>query len=111
MANYKHYMNSNYAGCRLLAETYDRHRNRDVRIYALPGLVDVVGITDGVDKWIAPARNELFSVPALDLLRDPSLPTHLKRARAPQVRKRVKLAADTTSIARRRVIINTDGAA
>lgn len=70
MANFAHYFNSNFASCRHLANAHDQHRVRDVRIYQIPGEVDFVGVTDGVDKWIAPVADELFSVNIKKLLRD-----------------------------------------
>lgn len=105
MANYKHYMNTNYAGCRLLAEAYDHCRARNVRLFALPGRIDVVGVTDGVDKWIAPARNELFSVPALDLLRDPSKGVYRKTAVVQAARQRVRAVHSAAPRQRRRAVI------
>jgi len=70
MANFKHYFDSRFAGCRLIAKAYDQHRNRDVSIYLLPGMVDVVGVSDGVDRWVAPVAPELFSVNIQQVLRD-----------------------------------------
>lgn len=51
---YNHYFANQFGSCRLLKTGRDPHRNRDVRIYALPGEFEVVGMTDGVDSWIAP---------------------------------------------------------
>lgn len=57
MANFKHYFNSNFSGCLLVATGFDPHRVRDVRMYLMPGIVDVVGVNDGVDKWVAPLES------------------------------------------------------
>lgn len=70
MANWKHYINNDYSGCMLLAYAHDQHRNRDVRIYLIPGVEDCVGVTDGVDAWIAPVSASLFSVNVERLLND-----------------------------------------
>lgn len=70
MANFKHYFDSRFAGCRILAHAYDQHRNRDVTIYQLPGYVDCVGVSDTVDRWIAPVAPNLFSVDIYQLFRD-----------------------------------------
>lgn len=70
MANFAHYFNSRFAGCRLLAKAYDQHRNRDVSIYQIPGQVDCVGVSDTIDRWIAPVSPELFSVNIHQLMRD-----------------------------------------
>lgn len=47
-------MNSHFSGCRLLARARDTSRNRDVSLHQIPGHWDVVGVSDGVDAWIAP---------------------------------------------------------
>lgn len=67
--NYKYYLNSQFAGCRLLAETYDEHRKRDVRVYMVPGQFDVVGVCDGTDSWVAPAIINPFSCDVLGMLK------------------------------------------
>lgn len=54
MSRYNHYFASFFAGCRVIAQGRDEHRNRDVTVHLLPGEFDVVGIQDGVDAWIAP---------------------------------------------------------
>lgn len=70
MADWKHYMNSGYAGCQLLAYARDHVRMRDVRIYKIPGEFDDVGITDGTDTWIAPVKADVFSVNVKRLMDD-----------------------------------------
>lgn len=55
--NFKHYMTTNYAGCRLVAVGYDPHRNRDVRMFQIPGTMEVLGVDDGTDRWIAPLES------------------------------------------------------
>ena len=54
---FNQYLNAHFqqGECRLIANAYDDCRNREVRLYALPGHWDVVGVTDGTDAWIAPA--------------------------------------------------------
>lgn len=69
MANYKYYFGNGFAGCRLLAETYDNHRSRKVRVFQVPGEWDTVGVTDGVDSWIAPVAADPFRVNVADLLK------------------------------------------
>lgn len=69
MANYKHYFNNGFAGCRLLAHAHDNHRDRSVRVYQIPGEVECVGVTDGVDKWIAPVIANPFSLNIGDLIK------------------------------------------
>lgn len=62
MNRFNEFMNSHfqYSGCRLIANAYDTCRNRKVKIYAMPGYFDVVGVTDGTDSWVAPASAGLF---------------------------------------------------
>lgn len=51
---YNSHFANHFGSCRLLKTGRDPHRERDVKIYALPGEFDVVGITDGTDSWVAP---------------------------------------------------------
>lgn len=53
---YNHYFANHFGSCRVLCTGRDEHRQRDVRVFMLPGEFDVVGISDGVDAWIAPAN-------------------------------------------------------
>jgi len=69
MANWKTYLNSDFAGCRLLAYARDHCRNRDVRLFLIPGEWEAVGVTDGLDKWIAPAVRDIMSVDIPGLLK------------------------------------------
>lgn len=70
MSRFNHYFNGDFSGCRHLANAHDPHRDRDVRIYQIPGEIECVGVTDGVDKWIAPVVAELFTVNILKIMRD-----------------------------------------
>lgn len=69
MANYALYFNNNFSACRLLAYAYDQHRNREVRVFQIPGEVETVGVTDGVDKWIAPTIANPFNVDVQGLIK------------------------------------------
>jgi hypothetical protein len=59
---FNHYLNAHFqqGECRLIAHARDDCRQRDVRLYAIPGFWDVVGVTDGTDAWIAPAAAAPF---------------------------------------------------
>lgn len=70
MADWKHYMSTHFSSCTLLARARDHHRERDVRIYVIPGVGDSVGISDGTDDWIAPVSADCFSVNVKRLLED-----------------------------------------
>lgn len=70
MSRFNAYMNSGFAGCRLLAYTRDECRHRDVRLYQVPGYEDVVGVADGTDSWIAPVSANIMSVNVRRLLDD-----------------------------------------
>ena len=70
MANFAHYFNSRFAGCRVLAHAYDQCRERDVTLYQIPGQVECVGVSDTVDRWIAPVAPNLFNVDIMQLFRD-----------------------------------------
>jgi hypothetical protein len=52
--NWKTYISSKFSGCRHIASARDPHRGRDVKLYAVPGEFEHVGVSDGTDCWIAP---------------------------------------------------------
>lgn len=57
---FNHYMANHFSSCTLIARARDLHRNRDVTLHAIPGEWEVVGVSDGVDAWVAPALPGLF---------------------------------------------------
>lgn len=59
---YNHLFESHFQGCLHIAGYQDPHRNRDVRIYMIPGDHSMVGICDGVDTWVAPANTTVAGV-------------------------------------------------
>lgn len=66
--SYKHHINSHFGSCRLLAETLDKHRNRKVKLFMMPGEFNHVGVSDGTDAWIAPAISTVFAVDVCAIL-------------------------------------------
>lgn len=70
MANWKTFINSGFSGCMLLAYARDHVRQRDVKIWLVPGERDDVGISDGTDAWIAPVSADCFSVNVKRLIDD-----------------------------------------
>lgn len=62
MSRWNQHMTSHFSSCRLLATSHDHCRQRNVRIYMLPGEFTVVGVSDGTDAWIAPVAADPFSV-------------------------------------------------
>lgn len=127
MPSFNHYFNNDFAGCRLLAYARDNCRNRDVRVYMIPGSVDCVGVSDGVDKWIAPVIANPFSVNVQDLIRKilagedvpkPSKPQEGGKSgrrallgeppnEVPTPRKRIALIADIQPTRRTRRVLAT----
>lgn len=99
MNRFNEYMANHFGSCRLLAHAQDLHRNRMVKIYQVPGHMDVCGVTDGVEAWIAPVSPNLFSVNVARLYEDIAAgrpidkPTMVQGARRP----RVKLHTDEPS--------------
>lgn len=107
MSRFNHHFNNHFSSCKLLAEAHDPHRNRDVSVYLIPGTVEVVGVSDGVDAWVAPALAHCFSVNIPDLLRKLSVGefTGPVRRQAPMPAKRERRAlveAPTQPIRRER---------
>lgn len=62
MSKFNHFMSTHFSGggCRLIARARDACRNRDVTLHQIPGYWDVVGVSDGVDAWIAPCAASPF---------------------------------------------------
>lgn len=102
----------------LLANARDEHRDRDVRLYLMPGEFDTVGVTDGTDAWVAPVIADPFSVNIARLMQDVRdgkiiKPNEASRKRHrililppdPEPRARVKIASSSepTASARRRI--------
>lgn len=90
MSRFNRFMESHFAGCRLLANTTDNCRGRQVRVYALPGEFAVVGVCDGVDAWLAPVVADPFSVNVSRLLDRLRAGEDIK-VEAPRVRVRVEI--------------------
>lgn len=69
----------------------------------MPGYLDVVGVTDGVDSWIAPVVAEIFSINIQRLLQDLAAGSQIKlpvlapglSEQAPEKRARRVLLAPT----------------
>lgn len=70
MNRFNRYFANHFSGCQHLASTHDQNRNRNVKIYRVPGIADFVGITDGTDCWMAPVSHSLFRVDIKRLLDD-----------------------------------------
>ncbi len=62
MSRFNHYFANDFASCKLIAYARDNCRGRDVRIFKMPDNVECVGVSDGVDKWIAPVIANPFSI-------------------------------------------------
>lgn len=93
--SYKHHMNNHWAGCRLLAQTRDHCRNRDVKLFLVPGQFDVVGVSDGTDAWVAPSHvPSIFGVDVKPLLDQIRAGVDVKPVVAMPSRARVRLVAD-----------------
>src|SRR5487761_2681130 len=102
MPDWKNLMISQFSSCKLLAVSRDLNRDRDVRIYHIPGCFTEVGIADGTDSWIAPAAASCFDAPIQKLLEEirltgrlPVTPFIARKAAPPEPQRRE----------RRRVII------
>ncbi len=66
MNRWNHHFENHFGSCVLL----DNCRDRAVKLYALPGEFDLVGVTDGTDAWVAPVIADPFSVKVARLLGD-----------------------------------------
>lgn len=70
MSKFNTYFANDFAACKLLATTHDPHRNRNVRLFLVPGEENCVGVTDGVDKWIAPVAGDPFGINIRQVIHD-----------------------------------------
>lgn len=70
MSLFNNYMGNHFSACRLVAYAHDNCRNRDVSLFMIPGQVEVCGVSDGVDAWIAPLAADPFSVDIQRLFAD-----------------------------------------
>ena len=73
----------------LLANARDEHRNRDVRLYLMPGEFDTVGVTDGTDAWVAPVIADPFSVNIIQIMKDVRDGKIIKPNEVPRKRHRI----------------------
>jgi hypothetical protein len=62
MASWKLYIENHFSSCKHIASSHDHCRNRDVKIFLVPGEFTHVGVSDGTDAWIAPVAADPFSV-------------------------------------------------
>jgi hypothetical protein len=67
MSSFKHWMSVKFEGCRHIASTHDPYRKRDVKVFAMPGDFELVGISDGTDSWIAPVSANPFVSQGIDV--------------------------------------------
>lgn len=61
MGKYNHHFANHFGSCRLIATGWDPHRNRDIQLHLIPGELECVGVTDGVDAWVAPIATPFLS--------------------------------------------------
>ena len=99
MSEFKHLINSKFAGRHVIAEVPDVGRGRTIRVFDIGSDIDV-GMFDGIDAWIAVAATAM---------RHPDLQAALRSSRTGS-RHRVRLAedrahtADVSSPVRRRLL-------
>ncbi len=116
MADWKHHISTHFSACRLIANAHDHCRHREVKLWLVPNEWENVGVSDGVDAWIAPVSASIFSVNVLRLIQDfqkgipfpkSDIPSQ-KIKRVPllnQPRQRVRLLVDTPAPKTSRVIL------
>jgi len=91
MTIYNRYLKNHFSECRHIANARDEHRNRDVRLYAIPGVFDWVGVFDGVDAWVAPTIIQPFSVDVRKLLSMVAAGERIDLERPPPKRRHIAL--------------------
>ncbi len=99
ISNFKYHMTNRFAGCVHIATTHDPYRNRVVQIFAMPGDFELVGIYDGVDRWVAPVSAEPFvnfGVKVKALLESLRAGTFQRPVESTAARRRITLDPDPT---------------
>lgn len=91
MSRFNQYFTTHFAGCRLLAKTRDVYRNRDVSVFLIPTEIEYVGVSDGVDCWIAPTAANPFQIDIRKVIGDVVAGVDRPVAVAP--RQRIKIDA------------------
>ncbi len=92
ISNFKYHMNNRFSGCLHIATTHDPYRGREVKVYMLPGDYEIVGVSDGVDVWVAPVAAEPFhnfGVRVRDLLQAVRAGTFTAPIQGNPVRRRI----------------------
>lgn len=117
MASFNRFFANHFGGCKLVGIGFDPHRNRDVKLFMIPGEVEVLGVSDGVDTWVAPTSSP-FLEPVTKAVRafvggdhDVVFPIELNReGRAPIKRARTRVLVESEVIPqprpRTRVLVN-----
>ncbi len=70
MSRFNTYFNSDFSGCKLIAETHDPYRDRPIRVFWIPGEDSFVGVSDGTDRWIAPVAGDPFGINIRQVMAD-----------------------------------------
>lgn len=65
---YNRLFESHFQGCLRLAGYQDPHRKREVGVFMIPGDHSMVGISDGVDAWVAPVNTTVAGINLSELL-------------------------------------------
>lgn len=113
MSRFNHYFANDFASCLLVGYARDHHRGRDVRIFKMPGDVENVGVTDGIDKWIAPVIANPFSINVIQWMKNhldgvPNPKPVPPQAYTGRVRRSVMTAEDLPPRPGRRALITAE---
>ena len=111
MSDYKYHIGNKFGACRHIANAHDPHRDREVKLYHIPGNFEYVGMCDGTDAFVCPVNIDPFSAGIARLFADiragkeivvGSLPARRPRVR---VRPQMELQLDHPPDARLRVAV------
>lgn len=98
--SYNHLLKTRFEGKPVIAEFPDPHRNRTVTAHYIGSAVDV-GLTDGVDSWVAVAAT---AVKTPDLVK--ALQQHLSGESSGQAKARRKLLETDQPTTRKRIHVD-----
>lgn len=102
MTRFNLMLNSHFKGRPLIASMYDPHRDCQLNIYFI-GDDFLVGVSDGVDSWIANHRTSLHAVGDLtQRIENAKKQRRVVVEREPTIRRRV-ITESSVTIARRKL--------
>lgn len=68
--NFKDYINNHFRQCHEIGAVFNPAYIRTFRLFYIPGFPDDVGISDGVDSWVAVATSDILGINVVRIIQD-----------------------------------------